>query len=477
MRATVSVEEVMAASWPSAAPRASRDGQSHPYDGHAADASDENGPVADIERLLAELDAATTERARRALLWIGVHELSKLTQLHVQRFLWRTLPQVCAGEEPEQHEYAWALADFLDAAGLARYARLCRDRRTHELLSVWARDPDAAGRLADALMTASGVQPPDTVLLTFSKVPVGQEAQVHTDVGRMLEAAVLEGRLDPDSADTHDRAVALTERFLGTASHDYHGVTPRLFVLRWRALRWVLTLDPELQEFWRQALHRIYDEPAVPENVQLSTAPAEALLETALTGPVLTGHGHLPDDLVLELDARFGWSDKLPLGWAGSRRPPGELAVPALLFVDLHLRAQGLTTRSDGRLALTGEGRRCLGDRRALWQALVSPRPRWDGGFDQDALAVMAAVLLRRAVSAPGLSAQVRSLLSHKWRSSTGDDLGPGVEWLRVEWYRLGVGLSWWELSRRAGDYRLSRFGRAAAAELFWAVAARPLDR
>jgi len=433
--------------------------------------------VADIEGVLAGLDTGTAQRARRALLWIGVDDLSALSQLHVQRFLWRTLPQVCPGDETEHHEHAWALADFLDSAGLTRYAGLCRDRRTHELLSAWGRDPGAAARTAGALMTESGVRPPDTVLLRFSKVPVGQEEQVHTGVSRMLETAVVEGRFDPAGADAREQAVALTERFLTTPSENYHGVTPRLFVLRWRALRWILRLDPEFQEFWRQALHRIYDEPAVPDNVQLSTAPAEALLETALTGPVLTELGHLPDALVVELDARFGWTDKLPLGRAPAQRPVGEQAVPALLFVDLHLREQGLLTRSDGRLALTPEGRRCLADRRLLWQALVSPQPRWDDGFEQDALAVMAAALLRRtAVSASGLSRQVSGLLSHKWHSATGDSLSSGVEWLRVEWYRLGVGLSWWELTRRAGDYRLSQFGRAAAAELFWAVAARPLE-
>jgi hypothetical protein len=34
--------------------------------------------------------------------------------------------------------------------------------------------------------------------------------------------------------------------------------------------------------------------------------------------------------------------------------------------------------------------------------------------------------------------------------------------------------MSWWELSWRPEHYRLSEFGRSAAAELFWAVAGQP---
>ncbi len=432
--------------------------------------------MADIEGVLAGLDSGTAERARRALLWIGVDGLSTLTQLQVQRFVWVTLPQVYPEDQQEHHETAWALADFLAAAGLTRYADLCRDRRTHEVLSAWARDPGAGERLAAALLRSSGVQPPDTVLLTFSEVPTGQEAEVQIDLSRVLETAVVEGRLDPAGNDFDRLALDLAEQFLTAPSPDHGGRTPLLSVLRWRALRWVLELDAEFSEFWVSALHRIYEEPVFPGNLQLSTAPAEALLQTADTAPVLTPDGQLPDEIVADLDARFGWSDKLPLGRTSMRYPLPERSVPALLFVDTHLRAQGLLTRSEGRLVLTPLGRRCLLDRRRLWKALVAARPRWEKGFDEDALAVMAAVLLRRTPSsASALTRHATSLLRPRWQSHGGDSVRSAVEWLRVEWYRLGVGFSWWEVSRHADDYRLSRFGRAAAAELFWSVAARPL--
>jgi hypothetical protein len=300
---------------------------------------------------------------------------------------------------------------------------------------------------------------------------------VHAELSRVLEHAVEEGRLDPLSEEGRRRRTALAETFLATPSSAYDGWSPREVVLRNRALLWVRALDPEVSAFWGRAFRRLAEEPAIPTNVELSIAPAEALLEEASTGTPLTDDGHLVASVVHDLDARFGWSDKLPLGGTSPREPAVEQDVPALLFVDAHLRAQGLLAPAEGRLRLTESGLRCLKEPALLWRALVNPSPRWPEAFDQDALAIMAALLLRRtAMSASSLTNQVAALLSHKWRTREADSLQTGVEWLRVEWYRLGVGLSWWELSRRADDYRLSEFGRAAAAELFWSVAARPRD-
>ena len=426
--------------------------------------------MADIRGVLAGLDPVTVQRVRAALPDLveeGSEDLSTLTQLDVQRFLWQTLPRQSKGRPREQHEVAWAIGDFLAAAGLDRYAALCRDRRTHEVLSVWARDPAVGSRTTAALMRSSGVQPPDTRLLAFGTVLTGQEQRVHADASRFLEDAVARGVLDPSS---ECGVRSSTETFLSTRSPAYGGLAPREAVLRERAASWIRRLDPDTGPFWTDVFRRLGDEPDLPGNVTLSIAPAVVLLEQAAAGIALTPEGHLPADVVVELDARFGWTDKLP-----SRRPSDERAIPALLYVDTHLREQQLITAHDGRLALTDAGRRCLADPALLWQLLVTPSPRWPDGFQQDALAVMAVCLLRQAsVSGPRLTEQVSSLLSHTWRSRDGDSLDPGVEWLRVEWYRLGVGLSWWELNWRPEHYRLSEFGRSAAAELFWAVAGQP---
>lgn len=426
--------------------------------------------MADIRGVLAGLDPVTVQRVRAALPDLveeGSEDLSTLTQLDVQRFLWQTLPRQSKGRPRERHEVAWAMGDFLAAAGLDRYAALCRDRRTHEVLSVWARDPAVGSRTTAALMRSSGVQPPDTRLLAFGTVLTGQEQRVHADASRFLEDAVARGVLDPSS---ECGVRSSTETFLSTRSPAYGGLAPREAVLRERAASWIRRLDPDTGPFWTDVFRRLGDEPDLPGNVTLSIAPAVVLLEQAAAGIALTPEGHLPADVVVELDARFGWTDKLP-----SRRPSDERAIPALLYVDTHLREQQLITAHDGRLALTDAGRRCLADPALLWQLLVTPSPRWPDGFQQDALAVMAVCLLRQAsVSGPRLTEQVSSLLSHTWRSRDGDSLDPGVEWLRVEWYRLGVGLSWWELNWRPEHYRLSEFGRSAAAELFWAVAGQP---
>ena len=428
--------------------------------------------MADIRGVLAGLDPATAQRARVALsaLLGESDDLTALTQLEVQRFLWQTLPHQWEDGPREQHELAWALGDFLQAIGLDRYAALCRDRRTHEVLSAWWRDRAAGERAAAALMRSSGVEPPDTRLLAFGTVLSGQERRVHADLSRFLEDAVARRALDAAGVAGETDTTALTEAFLSRPSPAYDGMTPREAVLRERAAWWVRRLDPGVGPFWTDAFRRLAEEPVVPGNVMLSIAPAVALLELAAAETELTAEGHLPSSVVLDLDARFGWTDKLP-----SHQPDDERAIPALLFTDIHLREQQLVARHAGRLALTDSGRRCLADPALLWQSLVSPAPRWGDEFDQDALAVMAVRLLRQSAhSGSGLTEQVASLLSHKWRGRDGTSLKPGVEWLRVEWYRLGVGLSWWELNWRPEQYSLSEFGRAAAAELFWAVAGRP---
>jgi hypothetical protein len=112
-------------------------------------------------------------------------------------------------------------------------------------------------------------------------------------------------------------------------------------------------------------------------------------------------------------------------------------------------------------------GRRGLVAPELLWRAVVGPAPRWAGEPEASALAVEAALLLRSpAVSREELVAETAAILGTSVAS---------VDWVRVEWYRVGVVLGWWERSRgRWLGLRLSRLGRAAAAQTFWSVAARP---
>jgi hypothetical protein len=230
-----------------------------------------------------------------------------------------------------------------------------------------------------------------------------------------------------------------------------------------RVQRWATRLAGDEPGWLAAVLPVVLGEPDVPVGLDLSLAPARALLETVGDGVDLTDGGELPTAMVAALDDRFAWSDDLPR----TRRPRVESRLPPLQFLRQHLQDQRLLVVRDRRMELSVTGRRGLVAPELLWRAVVGPGPRWGGRREASALAVEAALLLRSpAVSREDLVDETAAVL--------GSDAA-SVDWVRVEWYRVGVVLGWWERSRgRWLGLRLSRLGRAAAAQTFWSVAARP---
>ncbi len=438
----------------------------------------------DVAGILAALDEPTARAAASAVTRLlggsvgggvgGPHALDELDQLDLQRFLWRELPTQRLAGRSAHHDVAWALADVLELAGRGRYAALCRDRVTHEVLEAWRRGPDLGSAAAADAERRSGVLPPDTQALRFAHddddaSPL--ERLVRHEASRVLEQAVERGDLRPGPASGR-LAEGLVEEFLRTPSAAHHGTSPRDEVRGHRARAWAARLTDGDTTWVDGVLPQATAEPDVPSRPDLSVAPARALLEAAAGGLALTRAGQLPADVVAALDDRFAWSDDRPL----TRRAPQEADLPPLLFLRQHLQAQRLLTVRGGRLALSPSGRGCLDDADRLWSAVVGPGPRWADGFDGDALAVLAGVLLRSpAVSREDLLREATFVLGAAWHRVGGEDLAAAVDWLRVDWYRVGVAFGWWERSRgRWLGLRLSRLGRAAAARTFWAAAARP---
>jgi hypothetical protein len=145
-----------------------------------------------------------------------------------------------------------------------------------------------------------------------------------------------------------------------------------------------------------------------------------------------------------------------------------------------HLQAQRLLTRRGNRLMVSARGGRAADDLEVLWRLVATPAPRWGTGFQADAVAVTAALLLAEdGRTGEDLCHETTALLARKWQAPTDDDIRDVVRWIQVEWYRVGVVLGWWERRRgRLGLGRtLSADGRAAAATAFWSVAARPMSR
>jgi hypothetical protein len=435
------------------------------------------GRVHEVDSLLAGLDAATAERAGWALSWLLGAEgerapLASLTQVHVQELLWHALPRRWVGPEAELHEVAWALGDFFAGAGLTRYAALCRDPRTHEILAAWHGDENRARRLAAAAGDASGVLPPAVPGFEFGELMGPLEATAYDGASAYLEEGIGSGALDPALRGFRAAAQRRVVRYLHEPAAPLDGTPPLVAVRRERTEHWISSFRDVPAAFWERALREVESAPEVPARVHLSLAPAVALLQAVGDGLTLTEAGYLPPKLAIGLDDRFGWSEDYALS-----RPRGEADVRQLAFLHAHLRAQRLLTRRGRRLTVSAIGRRALAEEAALWAAVVAPGPRWRPGFEQDALAVMAVVLLcNDRLTSDQLLEEISAVLARKWRPTSGASLDDGVHVLHVEWLRLGLALGWWQ-DRRRLTRRLSELGRAAAAGVFRAVATGPMRR
>lgn len=142
-------------------------------------------------------------------------------------------------ETRELHEIAWSLADLFTAAGLDRYAALCRDTRTHLLLDAWQDDDhEPARKVMMEAIRSSGVAPPDTPLLVWGSVLGAAEHSARLRVSQALEVAVEAGGLVPGEPGWKRLAVRITEVSLMMPRLDLRGGTLLQAVLRERGERW-----------------------------------------------------------------------------------------------------------------------------------------------------------------------------------------------------------------------------------------------
>jgi hypothetical protein len=243
--------------------------------------------------------------------------------------------------------------------------------------------------------------------------------------------------------------------------------------------RWSSSFAGVPEEFWRPALASLPTAEQVPRRAALSMASAHALMETVGDGLAVTAGGLLPPRTVQALDDRFRWTEEFP--WMSAA---AESDIPPLRFLHEHLVAQRLLLRDEGRLQPSAEGRACLRDTGRLWRRMVSPRPRWSQEFDEDALGVMAASLLRNPDFTLGrVAEEMTQVLTGKWRPARparsvdnggvdeGGSVFDGASLVAQAWYQLGVPLGWWDNGHGPADRRPNDWGRAAAAAVFRSVA------
>lgn len=417
-----------------------------------------------VERALRKLPDATRDDARAAIEWLLPEDgdWDDLLQLTVQGFLWYSLPVKWLTDSIHHHEVAWALGDLFERGGLERYAGLCRSTATHELISLWETDPEAARAQFRTLTVDSGVDPPDTTLLTWGHLQGMTEHVACLNVSAALEAAVADGSLVPGRPGWRSVATSVTERTL--SGPDPQGEHPRLLD----------AVEAERCRDWLSDLRRrtgLSDDAAAAlmaglassshddlDAVGASLEPLAWFLRRIGDGITLTEAGYLPRGLGLDADERYDW-----FGLKPKFTVRGERDLPELMLIHRLTRDTRLVTLRRRRLTVSARGREALADERSLLRAVLArlfDPTTWEGDAAVGvAIALICADPTQRFTSAD-LDAALHRHLRARWRRGAGEltvDDVRGAGWpLRTAgrtfgWYapaERGV----WDLAPRLTD-------------------------
>lgn len=432
-----------------------------------------------VEQALRSLDPATRANAETALdsLLLEEEDWSDLQQLRLQEFLWYALPTKWLTDAREQHEIAWALADLLEAAGLERYAALCRSGPTHELLALWARDRDVARRRMQDLMDASGVVPPATPALTWGAMLGVAEHRAHSLVSAALEAAIVDGTLVPGKRGWRTVAAGLSEqRLRGPDPSDEHESLLDS-VEQERQAHWLADVqrrtgitDDEVAEL-ATALAGAADGAAFTA-VSASLDPLRWFLGQLADGVAMTTHGYLPRQLALDANERYGWFDLSP-----AFKVRGERDLPELTLLHELSRESRLVALKQRRLRLTARGRSALGDDDALVGAVLGHLFTSDTWSGDSAVGLALVLVCEEPSTRTEIDAALLRFLSQRWRR--GDkplsilDIGGAARRVRTAARVFG----WFEPDRPGSWGRapeLTAVGRAALLLGIRAVARGP---
>ncbi len=291
-----------------------------------------------------------------------------VTQWRVQRFCWEQLPRARAEDPAARWRTAQALAGLFDALGMPRYAAIARGDTSRDVLLA-GDAPDRGRSLVRRAMQRSGIEPPDTELITWGSAMGPIEAHTRELVADRLEMALAVGDLQPGARGWRDHQADISIAVLTTPVPGLHGSAPYEGILDERLDEWVrgprsttrsgvlAPLEPRLREPVDSGM-------AAPCRALLR--PLDWLLTEISDGVTLTAAGYLPPRTVARALDELSWRDEL-IGPANREVD----AYPVLVLRETATRL-GLVRRRGGRLLLTPGGRSAVEDGRALWQAVAA---------------------------------------------------------------------------------------------------------
>lgn len=352
----------------------------------------EAGPVHDVDEALQVIGARDPTAAKVANgLWGALrtgaaHE--RVTRYDVQGVCWGALPNLlrrpdAAAVLGDRHTVAALLAELLELLGYPRYAELCLNATTAKILDA-ADDVDACTALAATAWKTSGVEPPNTTILTWAQVRGPVEQALHAGTGRLLEEAIDDGFIDLTRQDADLRRAALTMKVLSSPAENRPGTWfAQLF--EERITTWLTEGGSQTR---RELLVRVRPEVTrPPESSPCHEFPAlQLLLEACRDGGLrLTRNGYLPTALVGELVELMPAGADYP-GRSESSCPP----VRALREIATEL---GLVRRDGPRLRLTPMGQDRVEDTDSLvmsvGEGIVTKVPSKRGVIEEVILAIL----------------------------------------------------------------------------------------
>lgn len=289
-----------------------------------------------------------------------------ITQAGLQRYLWYDLPR----RHPDDtwRPVAEAAGVLLSLLGLDRYAAIARSVTTAAVLDAWEEAPAKGFAAFRAASNASGVEPPDTGLLTWGEIFGLEEAWARHAVEVALEQAIVAGELMLRRGSWRKVAARICDGVLLAHAGD-GGATHLQAILGERADTWVAQGRPADLRMWRDAARARMDllEPVAIETAEAaaSTAPMRWLLERCREGVPLTQAGYLPPAVVRDAVNRFGC-------WEFDGRPRSEVDVHQLGALRDTATRLHLVGRRSRRLATTRRGVLLAEDPAALFREIAT---------------------------------------------------------------------------------------------------------
>lgn len=193
--------------------------------------------------------------AAEAASWLIAGEgIGMIDQMSLQEFLWWHLPRKTP--QADWDGIVTGAVALLGELGLDRYAAIARSETTHEIHGAWRFSPDRAAKLAREAERSSGVQPPDTGLITWGSIMGVYEHAARQAVSRALESAMVDGDLVPGGKGWKTTAAAICDLTMLEAHEAELGQTLLGLVETERAGTWLDAARADQHRRWRGEVSR-----------------------------------------------------------------------------------------------------------------------------------------------------------------------------------------------------------------------------